>query len=52
MDSEKFQNQNIEKLYLDHMKWSNDCKVSKASTELMLYRFANGKEIDFPFQNN
>ena len=25
------------------------CKVSKASVEIMLERFCNGKEIDFPF---
>ena len=25
------------------------CKVSEASAEIMLERFCNGKEIDFPF---
>ena len=25
------------------------CVVSKASAEIMLERFSNGKEIDFPF---
>ena len=25
------------------------CKVSKASVEIMLERFCNGKKIDFPF---
>ena len=25
------------------------CKVSKASVEIMLERFCDGKEIDFPF---
>ena len=25
------------------------CKVSEASVEIMLERFSNGKEIDFPF---
>ena len=25
------------------------CDVSKASVEIMLERFCNGKEIDFPF---
>ena len=25
------------------------CEVSKASAEIMLDRFCNGKEIDFPF---
>jgi len=28
---------------------SDDCIVSKASTAIMLDRFCNGKEIDFPF---
>ena len=27
----------------------NSCEVSKASAEIMLERFCNGKEIDFPF---
>ena len=27
----------------------NSCEVSKASSEIMLDRFCNGKEIDFPF---
>ena len=30
----------------------DNCKVSKASDEIMLDRFFNGKEIDFPFTNN
>ena len=25
------------------------CKVSEASVEIMLERFCNGREIDFPF---
>jgi len=28
---------------------SEDCMVSKASTEIMLDRFSNGKEVEFPF---
>ena len=28
-----------------------DCPISKASTEIMLNRFYNGKEVDFPFRN-
>ena len=32
-------------------KKSNICKVSIASTEIMLDRFCSGKEIDFPFSN-
>ena len=35
--------------YLDELKGLNFCEVSKASAEIMLERFCNGKEIDFPF---
>ena len=34
---------------LDALKELNSCEVSKASAEIMLERFCNGKEIDFPF---
>ena len=34
---------------LDALKGLNCCEVSKASAEIMLERFCNGKEIDFPF---
>ena len=41
------------KIYLnesfDSLKELNSCKVSKASAEIMLERFCNGKEIEFPF---
>ena len=33
----------------DPWKGVDFCKVSKASVEIMLERFCNGKEIDFPF---
>ncbi len=33
----------------DALKELNSCEVSKASAEIMLERFCNGKEIDFPF---
>ena len=36
-------------IYLDQLMKTNNCKVSKASTEIILDRFFNGKEIDFPF---
>ena len=29
----------------------NDCEVSNASIELMLYRVCEGYKIDFPFTN-
>ena len=28
-----------------------ECEVSKASTEIMLYRVCNGYKVDFPFRN-
>ena len=34
---------------LDSLKELNSCEVSKASAQIMLDRFCNGKEIDFPF---
>ncbi len=34
---------------LDVLKGLNSCEVSKASAEIMLERFCNGNEIDFPF---
>ena len=34
---------------LDALDELNSCRVSKASAEIMLDRFCNGKEIDFPF---
>ena len=34
---------------LEAFKGLNSCDVSKASAEIMLERFCNGKEIDFPF---
>ena len=33
----------------DALKGLNSCEISKASAEIMLERFCNGKEIDFPF---
>tara|TARA_B100000524_G_scaffold12081_1_gene6987 strand:+ start:43 stop:192 length:150 start_codon:yes stop_codon:yes gene_type:complete len=33
----------------ESLKTSEDCKVSKASTAIMLDRFCNGKKIEFPF---
>ena len=34
---------------LDKLDELYSCEVSKASSEIMLDRFCNGKEIDFPF---
>lgn len=43
-----------EKIYKNKLKFYNmiyDSKVSLASSEIMLDRVFNGKEIDFPFAN-
>ena len=49
MYSEITTNKKQEKRLLDLSIDNNVCKVSKASTEIMLDRFSNGKEIEFPF---
>lgn len=49
MKSEYFRNKELETVYLQTLNSLNNCKVSRASTELMLERFCNGQEIDFPF---
>ena len=36
---------------LESFKALDDCKVSKASNEIMLDRFYNGQGIEFPFSN-
>ena len=42
-------NNNNKKTLLENNKDNSNCIVSKASTEIMLDRFTDGKEIDFPF---
>ena len=49
MNSKNIQNKISRNDVLDPLKESDFCEVSKASAELMLERFCNGKEIDFPF---
>ncbi len=51
MNSKNIQNKISLNESLDVLKDLNSCEVSKASTEIMLERFCNGKEIDFPFSN-
>tara|TARA_Y200000002_G_scaffold350315_1_gene327578 strand:+ start:869 stop:1024 length:156 start_codon:yes stop_codon:yes gene_type:complete len=46
----KSTNKNIsQNEFLDPLKRVDFCEVSKASAEIMLARFSNGKEVDFPF---
>ena len=49
MNSNNIQKKISPKESLDALKELTSCKVSKASVEIMLERFRNGKEIDFPF---
>tara|TARA_Y100000991_G_scaffold39050_1_gene27082 strand:+ start:239 stop:394 length:156 start_codon:yes stop_codon:yes gene_type:complete len=49
MESKNFQSKKLKTLPLEELVIQNDCKVSRASTEIMLNRFCDGKEIDFPF---
>ena len=49
MNSKNTQKKISFKESLDVLDELNSCEVSKASAEIMLERFCNGKEIDFPF---
>ena len=42
-------NKELKKDFLKTLKSTDDCKVSKASNEIMLDRFYDGKVIEFPF---
>ena len=52
MYSKIVKNLKFENYSKERVKITTDCKVSLASIEIMLHRFCNGKEIDFPFHNN
>ena len=49
MISKSIKIKEIKNRSLDMFNSSNDCKVSKASNEIMLHRFYNGNRIEFPF---
>ena len=49
MNSKNLQNKLSRYDYLEPLKEADFCEVSKASAEIMLERFCDGKEIDFPF---
>ena len=49
MNSKKLKNKLSPSDYLDPLNGTDLCEVSKASVEIMLERFCNGKELDFPF---
>tara|TARA_B100001769_G_C21746588_1_gene409239 strand:- start:385 stop:540 length:156 start_codon:yes stop_codon:yes gene_type:complete len=49
MSTKTIRNRKLDKYGFSYLKDPNKCKVSKASNELMLDRFYNGKEVEFPF---
>ena len=49
MNSEDIKKSKLQKMLTENFIGSDTCEVSKASTEIMLDRFCNGKELDFPF---
>lgn len=49
MKPKYIKNKSSRKQFLEPFNEIDICKVSKASAEIMLERFCNGKEIDFPF---
>ena len=49
MNSKNIQNKVSHKELLKPLNKFDFCEVSKASAEIMLERFCNGKTIDFPF---
>ena len=49
MDSKDIKKIEFHKDLLKPTKGNDICEVSKASSEIMLDRFCNGKEVDFPF---
>ncbi len=49
MNSKNIKNQISLKELLEPLKGIDSCEVSKASVEIMLERFCDGKKIDFPF---
>tara|TARA_Y200000002_G_C22493653_1_gene584104 strand:- start:436 stop:594 length:159 start_codon:yes stop_codon:yes gene_type:complete len=52
MYSKNIKFKELPKKNLDISIEDDSCEVSKASVEIMLDRFCNGNEIDFPFLNN
>ena len=49
MRSKNIQSKFSQNEVLQLLKRVDFCDVSKASAEIMLDRFSNGKEIEFPF---
>tara|TARA_S200000501_G_scaffold12065_1_gene10690 strand:- start:1050 stop:1205 length:156 start_codon:yes stop_codon:yes gene_type:complete len=51
MNSKDKQNKPPRNEFVNPLSGAFFCKVSKASENIMLERFFNDKEIDFPFSN-
>ena len=49
MNYKNIQNKGAENKSLKPLNGVKFCEVSKASADIMLERFRNGKQIDFPF---
>tara|TARA_B100001093_G_scaffold480201_1_gene509851 strand:- start:424 stop:621 length:198 start_codon:yes stop_codon:yes gene_type:complete len=49
MNLENIQNKVSRNESFQPLNGEDHCKVSEASVEIMLERFCNGREIDFPF---
>ena len=49
MNSKVIKNNKIHRDLLKPTRHNHFCEVSKASSEIMLDRFCNGKEVGFPF---
>ena len=49
MNSKNIQKKVSQKEFLEPLNNGVICDASKASAEIMLERFCDGKEIDFPF---
>ena len=51
MNSKNIKNNLLQYKNLEPLNGVDTCEVSRASVEIMLERFSNGKEIDFPFSH-
>ena len=49
MNQKPIKIQESENKVLESFQSTDNCKVSKASKDIMLDRFYNGKDIQFPF---
>ena len=49
MDTKTTKNIGLKYKYSNTQNHTDECEVSRASSEIMLDRFCNGKEIEFPF---